>query len=190
MGGWRCGVVVAASVSLLLVPAHAPLAIPMAAAFALHRASRAGCPPPPVVRALHAGVGGCLAHKGIAGNEKADQWAKTAAEKPRTRGVEHLVPLPRSLANLKREISEKKWAEARQWAGWRPDLQGKVSATEKPEAGRYGSRQHQEARLAVLPAQDGALPDRTVPQLDEEPTRWWCRYQTQTRDHLFKECPE
>jgi len=27
------------------------------------------------------------------------------------------MPLPRSLANLKREISEKKWAEARQWAG-------------------------------------------------------------------------
>jgi len=22
------------------------------------------------------------------------------------------------------------------------------------------------------------------------PQCWWCRYQTQTRDHLFKECPE
>ena len=61
----------------------------------------------------------CPAHKGIAGNEEADRWAKTGAEKPGTRGVEHLVPLPRSLANLKREISEKKWAEARQWAGGR-----------------------------------------------------------------------
>jgi hypothetical protein len=29
------------------------------------------------------------------------------------------MPLPRSLANIKREISEKKWAEARRWAvGW------------------------------------------------------------------------
>jgi len=27
--------------------------------------------------------------------------------------------LPRSLANLKREISEKKWVEACQWAGGR-----------------------------------------------------------------------
>jgi len=27
------------------------------------------------------------------------------------------MPLPRSLAHLKQEISEKKWAEARQWAG-------------------------------------------------------------------------
>ena len=53
------------------------------------------------------------------GNEKADEWAKIAAEKPDTRGVELLAPLPRSLANLKREISEKKWAEARQWAGSR-----------------------------------------------------------------------
>jgi len=61
----------------------------------------------------------CPAHKGITGNEKADKWAKIAAEEPDTGGVEWLnysdrtevraMPLPRSLANLKREISEKKW---------------------------------------------------------------------------------
>ena len=66
----------------------------------------------------------CPAHKGVAGNEKADEWAKIAAEEPDARGVEWLsysdrnearaMPLPRSLAHLKREISEKKWAEARQ----------------------------------------------------------------------------
>jgi len=62
----------------------------------------------------------CPAHKGIEGNEKADKWAKLAAEEPDTHGVELLnydyggraevrsTPLPRSLANLKREISEKK----------------------------------------------------------------------------------
>jgi len=71
----------------------------------------------------------CPAHKGIAGNEEADEWAKIAAEEPDTRGVEWLncsdrtevraMPLPRSLANLKREISEKKWVEARRWAGGR-----------------------------------------------------------------------
>jgi len=66
----------------------------------------------------------CPAHRGVAGNEKADEWAKTAAEEPDTHGVEWLsydydsqsevwaMPLPRSLANLKREISEKKWVEA------------------------------------------------------------------------------
>jgi len=45
----------------------------------------------------------CLAHKGIVCNEKADEWAKTAAGQPDT-----YRPLPRSLANLKRKISEKK----------------------------------------------------------------------------------
>jgi len=60
----------------------------------------------------------CPAHQGIAGNEKADEWAKIAAEEPDTDGVEWLyysdqtearpMTLPQSLANLKREISEKK----------------------------------------------------------------------------------
>ena len=53
------------------------------------------------------------AHKGVAGNEKAE---------PDARGVEWLscadrlavntMPLPRSLAHLRREITEKRWAEA------------------------------------------------------------------------------
>jgi len=64
----------------------------------------------------------CSTHKGIAGNGKADEWAKSAAEEPDTRGVECLnysdrtearaMPVPRSIANLKWEISEKKWVEA------------------------------------------------------------------------------
>jgi ribonuclease HI len=58
----------------------------------------------------------CPAHKGVPGNEKADEWAKLAAASPNARGVERL---PGSLAHLKREISGKKWAEARQWAGSR-----------------------------------------------------------------------
>ena len=32
----------------------------------------------------------CPAHKGVSGNEKADEWAKLAAEKPEARGVEWL----------------------------------------------------------------------------------------------------
>jgi len=90
----------------------------------------------------------CPAHKGIAGNEQADEWAKIAAEKPGTRGVQHRVPLPRSLANLKREVSEKKWAEARKWAGSRTSkakyrllktqkLDGTVAGSTKRIASRF-----------------------------------------------------
>jgi ribonuclease HI len=55
----------------------------------------------------------CPAHQGVASNEKADEWAKVAAEEPDTHGVEWLgygdrYGRPRSLANIKREISEKK----------------------------------------------------------------------------------
>jgi len=62
----------------------------------------------------------CPADKGIAGNKKADEWAKIAAEEPDTHGVEWLnydydgrsevrtMSLSRSLANLGREILEKK----------------------------------------------------------------------------------
>jgi len=58
--------------------------------------------------------------------EKADEWAELAAEEPDARGVEwqdtragrrHARCRSRSLAHLKQEISKKKWAEARQWAG-------------------------------------------------------------------------
>jgi ribonuclease HI len=40
----------------------------------------------------------CPTHKSVAGNEKADEWAKLLAEKPDVRRVE---ALPRSLAHLK-----------------------------------------------------------------------------------------
>jgi ribonuclease HI len=56
----------------------------------------------------------CPAHKGVAGNAKADEWAKLTAEKPDIRGAE---ALPRSLAHLQCEISEKKYMEAHHWAG-------------------------------------------------------------------------
>ena len=65
----------------------------------------------------------------LPGSKQSDEWAKLAAEEPDCRGVEwqrYLDPdearamsLPRSLTHLKREISEKMLAEARQWAGGR-----------------------------------------------------------------------
>jgi len=132
----------------------------------------------------------CPAHKGIAGNEKADEWAKIAAEEPDTRGVEWLsysdrtevraMPLTRSLANLKREISEKKW---------RPDLQDDIPDAKKSEAGRRGIWEIQEDRLTFYQVKTGhcltgqrhnRTKNRSTPQC------WWCWYPTQTREHLFK----
>jgi len=67
----------------------------------------------------------CPADKRAPGNEKADEWAKLAAEETDARGAGWLgysdragaraMPLPRSLTHLKREITEKKWAEAQRW---------------------------------------------------------------------------
>ena len=50
--------------------------------------------------------------------------------------------------------------------GCSPDLQNDVSDAEMPEAGRHASCELQEACHKVLPPQNGALPDWTVPQLD------------------------
>jgi len=92
----------------------------------------------------------CPAHKDVEGNEKVDEWAKLAAEEPDARGVEGLewftysdrpeersMPLSMSLANIKREISEKKWAEARQWAGGRTSKKKyRMPTSQKPD-GRW-----------------------------------------------------
>jgi len=59
---------------------------------------------------------------------------------------------------------------------WGPDLQDEIPNAKKPEAGRHGNWEHQEAPLTVLPAQGGALPDWAVPQLDEEPAHPECWY--------------
>ena len=90
------------------------------------------------------GIRWCPAYKRVPGNEKADEWAKLAAEEPDARGVEWLaysdraearsMPLPRSLANIKREISEKKWAETRQWAGGRTSKKKyKMPRSQRPD---------------------------------------------------------
>jgi len=52
--------------------------------------------------------------------------------------------------------------------GWRPELQKEVYDANKPEARQHGCRQFQEARLKVLPAEDGSLPLWEVPAVDKE----------------------
>jgi ribonuclease HI len=102
----------------------------------------------------------CPAHKGVAGNEKADEWAAIAAEEPDTRGV--------------------KWLSysARQRCGQCPSrgLSQTLSGRSPRRSGRrLGSR---------LEADLHWTKNRTSPQC------WWCRYPTQTREHLFKVNPE
>ena len=95
----------------------------------------------------------CPAHEGVEGNKKADEWAKLAADEPDTQGVKGLewttysdqqeersMPLPRSLANIKREIAKKQWEEARKWAGgWTS------KKNERSETRRHGCWKHQVA---------------------------------------------
>ena len=115
---------------------------------------------------------------GVAGNEKADEWAKLASEEPGAHGIEWLgyrnhyggwrVLLPRSLATIRREITEKKWAEAESWADcrittricrmWRNQHTNRtVEECPRRLAGRY------------LPVEDGPLCHRPIPPRDEEP---------------------
>jgi len=133
----------------------------------------------------------CPAPKGVSGNEEADRWAKIGAGKPGTRGVEHLVPLPRSLANLKRDISEKKWAEARQWAGSRTSkAKYRLPRSQRPDGTVAGSTKRLASRFYQLKT-GHCLTGQYLHWTKRRPTPqcWWCQDRSQTRDHLFKVCP-
>jgi len=131
----------------------------------------------------------CPAHKGVAGNEKADEWAKIGAEKPGTRGVEwpnfpartevRGAPLPRSLANLKREISEK-WAEARQWAGGRTSKKKyRMPNNQKPDGAVANSSKRIASWFCQLKT-GHCLTGQYLNWTKSRPTPqcWWCRYRT------------
>jgi ribonuclease HI len=131
----------------------------------------------------------CPAHKGVPGNEKADEWAKLAAANPDARGVE---PLPRSLAHLKREISEKKWTEARQWTGSRINkAKYRMPAKQKPDRVVAGSTKRRASRFYQLKT-GHCLTGQHLHRTKSHPSPrcWWCASKTQTRNHLFKECAE
>jgi len=102
------------------------------------------------------------------------------------------VPHPRSLANLKWEILEKKWAEAHLWAGggtykakyWMPKCQ-KLDSTIARSTKRLASRPPQLKTGHCLSVQYlNWTKDRSTPQC------WWHRYPNQTGVHLLKVCPE
>ena len=140
--------------------------------------------------------------QGIAGNEKAEEWAKIAAEEPDTHGVKWLnypdrtevwaMSLTRSLANLKREISEKKWAEARQWAGGQTSkTKYRMSKSQRPDSTVFGSTKRLASRFYQIKT-GRCLSGQYLNWTKNRPTPqyWWCRYPDQTREHLFNVCPE
>jgi len=102
---------------------------------------------------------------------------------------ERVAPLPRSLANLKREISEKKWVEARQWAGGRTSkAKYRMPKKQKPDGGVAGSSKRLASRFYQIKT-GHCLSGQYLNWRKNRPTPqcWWCRYRTQARDHLFKE---
>jgi len=147
----------------------------------------------------------CPAHEGVEGNEKADEWVKLTADKPDARGVEGLewmtysdrpeersMPLPRSLAKIKRKIAEKKWAEARAWAGGRTSKKKyKMPESQCPDGTVAGSTKRLASRFYQL-KMGHCRTGQYLHQAKVRPTAqgWWCRYPTQTRDHLLKGCPK
>ena len=99
----------------------------------------------------------CLANKGIAGNEKADEWPKIAAEMPDTLGVEWLnysdraearaIPLPQSRPNLKREISERSGGGRPVGGGPTSKATYQLPASQKPDSTVAGSTKRLASRL-------------------------------------------
>jgi len=118
--------------------------------------------------------------------------AASQVQGPKDVGAETCaMPLPRSLANLKRETSEKKWAEARQWAGGRtcrtkyrmPKSQRPDGAgLEVPRSSPRGS-----SRSRRSPASPGST---STGRRTGSPLSAGGRYRIRTWEHLFKECPE
>ena len=99
------------------------------------------------------------------------------------------MPLARSLTNIKREISGKKWAEARQWEGGRTSkTKYRMPKSQKPDGTVAGSTKRLDSWFHQL---------KTGYRLSGQHLNWtknrtnpqsrWCWYRTQTRDHLLKE---
>jgi hypothetical protein len=100
------------------------------------------------------------------------------------------VELPRSLAHLKREISEKKWGEARQWAGSRTTRKKyKLPAKRKLDGTVAGSSKRHALRFYQLKT-GHCLAGQYLIWTKNRPSAqcWWYPCRAQTCDHLFKVC--
>jgi len=104
-------------------------------------------------------------------------------------------PLPRSLANVKREPSEKKWRDAKSWTRkmlgrtgnrkYRPSEKQKPDPVAAKASKRLASWFYQLKTGHCLTGQYLAWTTRRP-----DATCWWCQYSIQAREHLFKNCPQ
>jgi hypothetical protein len=124
--------------------------------------------------------------KGFRGMRTPDERAKLAAEEPDAHGVEWLqagarpMLFRRSLAHLKREISEEKWA-----GGQISNKKYRMPLEQQPGRTVAGSTKRLASRLYLL---------KTGLCLAEQYLNWmksrataqcgWCGYKTQTREHV------
>ena len=102
------------------------------------------------------------------------------------------MPLPRSLAHLSREATEKKWKEARQWSKAKINpAKYKLPDKQLPDRTVAGCSKRSASRFYQLRS-GHALTGQYLQWTKNRPNARceWCRYRCQTRDHLLKNCPE
>ena len=125
-------------------------------------------------------------------NEQADRWAKLAADESDAPGVEWPEGVcPRSRANIRREISEKKWGQARECtAGRTSKKKYRMPTSQRRDGTVAGSAKRLAQRFYQLKTGHCRTGKylywtkfwRTAPC-------WWCPHPKQTREHLLKGCP-
>jgi len=102
------------------------------------------------------------------------------------------MPLPRSLANVKCEITDKKWAEVRRWAGGQTSKQKyKMPGSHKPDGTVAESTKRLASRFYQLKVGHCCIGQYLHwAKKRPDPQCWWCQCPSQTRDNLLKECPK
>lgn len=129
-------------------------------------------------------------HKGIEGNEKADEAAKQATSPKVTR-------LPQeesfaSLAHINRTTTDRKWAEHRQWleAHCKGHTAYTLTSAQRTDRAPATAEKRTAARYYQLKT-GHALIGTYLKRIGRNETDecWWCRGKTrQTRTHLLKDC--
>jgi len=103
-----------------------------------------------------------------------------------------LFPPPRYLASFKRDFSEKKWTEAWDWVSRKLAKTGnRPSEKQKPDAIVSGANKRLASRFYQLET-GHCLTGQYLQWTTRRPDTkcWWCQHSTQTREHLFKNCPQ